>query len=67
MSREERGGRRRIGKAISGPAHRLMLSLRCVGLRLPAALPSSYRLARRGMEQRLGPGGLVVLKVSAQV
>jgi hypothetical protein len=35
MSREERGGRRRIGKLFLGPAHRLMLSLRCVGFGFP--------------------------------
>jgi hypothetical protein len=47
-------GRREDGQAISGPAHRLMLCLRCGGQRSTA---SSYCLARRGMEQDLGPGG----------
>jgi hypothetical protein len=36
-------------------------------LRLSAAPASSYCLARRGMEQRLGPGGLVALRQVVQV
>jgi hypothetical protein len=67
MSREERGRKKEDRQAISGPAHRLMLSLRCVGFGFPQLCPASYRLARRGMEQRLGPGWVGGPEASAQV
>ena len=41
MSRDERGREKEDGQAISGPAHRLMLSLRCVGFSFPQHLPAA--------------------------